>query len=156
METKYGINGWGLEVLFIFFAYSIIQTSDNGLAIGGVVHYWPDNQGIDPIVIKTDSLGNQEWIKYLGGPIRDHQAFVTLSHDNQILAGMNVGYTQYGSTGYSGRVCPAKMDNDGNIIWKKEYSGDYHTSRLNSMISLPNGTIVATGNYRKEYPHTIG
>ncbi len=146
----------GFGDTWFFYAFSIIQTSDNGFAIGGSVNYWPDAQGIDPIVIKIDSLGNQEWIKYLGGPIRDHQAYVSLSHDNQILAGMNIGHTQYGSTGYSGRICIVKMDNDGNIFWNKEYSGDYHTSRLNSLISLPNGNIVATGNYRKDYPHTIG
>jgi len=137
-----------------YWAYSIVQTSDNGFAIGGKVNYWPDAQGTDAIVIKTDSLGNREWIQYFGGPIRDYQAFVTLTPDDNILAGWNIGLTQLGSTSTSGRICISKMDYEGNIIWNKQYSGDIPYNRLESLIALPSGNIVATGSYRPYYPHT--
>jgi len=146
----------GFGDTWYFWSFSIIQTSDKGYALGGLVHYYPGGQKLDPIVIKTDSLGNQEWVKYLGGSIRDHQAFVCLSHDKQILAGMNIGHTQYGTTGYSGRICIVKMDNDGNIIWNKEYGGDHYSSSLNSLITNASGNITATGYYLKDFPHSIG
>ncbi|MCF8235187.1 MAG: T9SS type A sorting domain-containing protein [Bacteroidales bacterium] len=139
-----------------FYSYSVIQTSDHGYAIGGVVHYWPDNQEIDPIVIKTDSLGNQEWIKYLGGPYKDHQAFVANSNNNTIIVGMNIADEPVGTTEYNGRITLAELDIEGNIIWEKKYGSKHYLSRLYCVITLENNSIIATGYHYTDFPHTEG
>jgi len=146
----------GVGSTVYFFAYSIVQTSDNGFAIGGVVHYWPDNQGIDPIVIKTDSIGNQEWIKYLGGPYKDHQAYVTLSNNSNIIVGMNIADEPVGTTEYYGRITLAELDIEGNIIWEKKYGSKHYLSRLNCLLTLENNSIVATGYHYTNFPHVEG
>ncbi len=139
-----------------FWAFSVVPTSDKGFAIGGLVHYYPGGQKLDPIVIKTDSLGNQEWIKYFGGPYRDHQAYVTLTKDSNIMAGMIIADDPLGTTDYYGRIALAELDIDGNIIWEKKYGSKHLLSRLNCVITIENNSIIATGYYYTDFPHTEG
>ena len=63
---------------------SISKTSDGGLLVCGkstsnIAHPFP----YDCIVVKLDSLGHQEWLKYLGGSQWDeaHSAIETLDYD---------------------------------------------------------------------------
>ncbi len=43
----------GFGDTWYFWSFSIIQTSDKGYALGGLVHYYPGGQKLDPIVIKN-------------------------------------------------------------------------------------------------------
>ena len=67
--------------------YSIVQTSELGYAIGGYLFYIGQDYSGDPIVFKTDSLGNQLWLKNLGGQYKDHIAMLSLSNDGGIIVG---------------------------------------------------------------------
>ena len=156
LGNKIWDNVYGTGGTRYYYAYSVVQTSDGGFAIGGSLFFHPDVQSADPIIIKTDSLGNQQWQKTLGGPYRDHRAFVTLSYDNKIVAGMNIGDTSVGSGGYKGRIRILQIDNNGNIIWDYKYGAIHHTSRLYSIQTLNNGSIVSTGYHVTDYPHIVG
>jgi hypothetical protein len=51
--------------------YTAIQTSDGGFALGGFRYTIGQEETGNPVIVKTDSLGNQQWVKYMGGPLLD-------------------------------------------------------------------------------------
>jgi hypothetical protein len=138
---------FGNSGFMIYQGHSIVQTSDNGFAIGG---YWyipgsPTNMG-DPIVIKTDSLGNQEWMKNLGGPYQDNKAMICLDNYGNIIIGTNYAFKMSGSEPES-KINVIKLDNEGNIIWNKKYGNVFLNNYLLNIRILNNGHILCTGFY---------
>ena len=137
-------------------SYSVIQTTDGGFAIGGF-WYIPGNPTAtgDPIVIKTDSLGNQQWFKNLGGPHKGIKAMLSLGDDGNIIVG--TVYTDF-ITGDDprGRINIIKLDNQGNIIWNKKYGKTEIYNRLRNIRTLEDGTIIATGSVWKYNPWLVG
>lgn len=135
--------------------YSVIQTTDGGFAIGG---FWnvPGSSVHtgDPIIIKTDSLGNQQWLKNIGGPYQDNSANLCLAPDGSIIAGTMYADSMAGDVPYS-RIYIVKMDNDGNIIWDKKFDRSNivynYMSRINC---LDDGSIIACGSKPIEPPRT--
>lgn len=125
--------------------YSVIQTSDSGYAIGG---FWyipghPIWTG-DPIVIKTDNSGNQQWIKNLGGGFLDNKAMICLDHVGNIIVGTNYTYEMSGSDPKS-KINIIKLDNQGNIIWNKQYGEIFLNNWLLNIRALVDGNIIAVG-----------
>ncbi len=98
--------------------HSVVQTSDHGYAIGGYLFYIGDKFSGDPIVIKTDSLGNQEWFKNLGGPFKGNKAMLTLDNDGNIIVGTMDCEFQLDYDPES-RINIIKLDLQGNIVWNK-------------------------------------
>jgi len=53
-------------------ASSVVQTQDGGFAVGGAMWLRSNGGGLNLAVVRTDSLGNEQWTKYYGfGIIRD-------------------------------------------------------------------------------------
>jgi hypothetical protein len=50
---------------------NVIETPDGGYLIGGLQFNPPEDHSLDAMVIKTDSLGNEQWTKYFGNPTVD-------------------------------------------------------------------------------------
>ena len=138
--------------------YSVISTSDGGYAIGAFQYYHipsPNETG-DPIVIKTDSLGNFEWVKNLGGPYMDSHAMLARTSEGNILAYCT--YAVVNNPGADSFKSPqlTKMDNDGHTIWEKRYlQPQYNTYPGNLHIS-GNGSILFTGKTMISYPTNAG
>jgi hypothetical protein len=141
---------------------SVICTNDGGYAIGG--YAWmlipPPNYSGDPFVIKTDSAGNQEWIKYLGGPYPDGIAMLTKSSDGNIIIGTSYcdsidggGPHVEGNT--FRKINIIKLDNSGTILWNKKYGKSEYFKRLFNIRTGTDGTLIATGktNLSKESSH---
>lgn len=145
--------GYGGSVLFS--GYSVIQTSDNGFAIGGYKYIPGQAESGDPIVVKTDSVGNQQWIKSIGGPIKDYKAMLSLDHDNNIIAGTIYGDQMSGSAIF-GRINIVKLDNEGNVIWDKKYGESRLYNYLMNTITFQEDNIIAVGTSPDVFPHTIG
>lgn len=106
---------------YFFHGNSLIQTSDGGYAIGAYKHII-GNYGMsigDPIVLKTDSLGNKEWELNLGGPYQDGTAILCNSGDGNIVAVSRYDIDSIFHDKYLSRVQLTKISNDGNIIWNK-------------------------------------
>ena len=135
--------------------YSVIQTTDSGFAIGGYKYTPGHSETGDPIVIKTDSLGNQQWTKNLGGPIKDNKAMLCLDYDGNILVGTNYGDEMSGDDVYS-RINIIKLDNEGNIIWNKKYGKSMIYNYLLNILVLSDSNIIAVGTIPSTFPHTVG
>jgi hypothetical protein len=135
--------------------YSVIQTTDNGFAIGGDWYMPGTYADGDPIIIKTDSMGNKEWIKNLGGWYEDYFAKLCLSADGNILMGTTIADTSIGHSPIS-RINVVKLDNHGNIIWNKKYGSSSLDNFLNNIRCLEDGNIICTGSVHKYPPWNSG
>jgi hypothetical protein len=135
--------------------YSVIQTLDGGFALGGFQYTIGQPETGDPIIVKTDGQGNQEWVKYLGGLYLDNKALLSRSSDDNIIMGTTYGDYMQGDDPIS-RINIAKLDNDGNIIWNKKYGSSYKYNYLLNIRALNNGDIIATGFKPDVFPHEIG
>jgi hypothetical protein len=135
--------------------YSVIQTSDGGFAIGGFYYVIGNNDSGDPIIIKTDSLGNKEWLKNLGGPYEDNAAMLCQANDGNILMGTTITDSAFGSTTFS-KIHIKKFDNEGNTLWNKRYGQSQVSNYLSNIRSMNDGSILCVGSVWSEAPWNIG
>jgi hypothetical protein len=119
-------------------AYSIVQTKDGGFAIAGKTEsndgdvsgnhlisgfpYW------DYWVVKTDSVGNIEWQKCLGGQGMDCASSIVQSFDGGYAVAGGSFSNDGDVSGHHGSLdtCDywvVKLDSVGNILWQKSLGG---------------------------------
>jgi len=128
--------------------FTVSQTSDNGYVIGGYTNSKTDYSG-DPLVIKTDNLGNQEWIWQNGSVYDDLQAITSVSKDGNILVAY--GHATYQAPPYPvpsslTQIRVVKMDNDGNELWTRDYGGSYMDNQVWSITHLPDNNYLIGGH----------
>jgi len=104
-----------------YVSFDVSATSDGGYATGGAAYpNSSSSQGADPIIIKTDQNGNQQWLKHLGNPIcREEFAMVDLAKDGNIQCGTTYSDSCYGYGYYYDRINLIKIRNDSSVVWIK-------------------------------------
>ncbi len=95
-------------------AESVVQTSDGGYALAGDTNFTPGGASSHVWLIKTDSAGNIQWNKTLGG-----------GQANSLVQTSDGGYAL---GGYVGSNLPnfllVKTDSAGDIQWSKNIGGE--------------------------------
>ena len=127
--------------------FTVNQTSDNGFVIGGYTNAKTDYSG-QPLVIKTDSLGNQQWIWQEGSQYDDFQAIACNTLDNNILISYGYGVYQpppYPVPGPLTKIRVVKMNYSGNTIWTKDYGNPTLEAQAWSILPLPDSSYVIGG-----------
>ena len=128
-----------LDSLLYIYLYSIKETADKGFIISGKIQLIPGSQGgtEDLVIIKTDSLGNEQWRKIYGLTDRREQG-------HSIALCTDGGYIISGVKGKKAYVL--KTDSLGNKIWDKTYG---HPSWVNkpaySIIQTKEGGYAFVG-----------
>ncbi|MBL0342845.1 MAG: T9SS type A sorting domain-containing protein [Bacteroidetes bacterium] len=94
-------------------------------------------------IVKTDSSGNQEWMRTYGGTATDNAHAVLALNEGGFLIGGETQSDDGDVTGFHGQTDGwlIKLDGLGNIIWKKCLGGtsnDY----IWSMLQLPGGNYL--------------
>jgi len=102
-------------------AWALKVTEEGGYIIGGITRqnggHW------DFYVLKTDSLGEAEWSKTLGGSKGDWLYSVLEAPDGGVVcSGYRVSVNLGGGSGGSSTWL-VKLDRDGETVWSKTYPG---------------------------------
>jgi hypothetical protein len=124
---------------------NVIQTPDGGYLIGGF--YWKPgyDHSLDAMVVKTDSLGNEQWTKYFGNPnIDDDMAFVAMADDGNYLVATVYGEWIHTVESRTGELVIYKIDTIGNVIDESFYSPKRRQLFLKNFIKTNYG-YLATG-----------
>jgi hypothetical protein len=140
--------------LFSFYieGHSVSQTSDLGFIIGCFKQTPGYPYTVDPVLIKTDSLGNQEWTKNLGGPYKDFTPMTAISSDESIIIGTSIADSMLTPDIPISRINFVKLDNLGTVIWTKKYGAGQPNNFLRKIRVLEDGSIIATGANLKYDP----
>jgi len=126
-------------------------TNDTG---GEVTLHYGDELSYDWWVVKTDSLGNLQWQKTLGGTGQETAQGTILSIDSAYYlissststdhnctdtcwhANVNTGYDYY----------LLKLDGSGNVLWDSSYGGSNDEDEAYAIFDTRDSTIVITGS----------
>ncbi|QQS37580.1 MAG: T9SS type A sorting domain-containing protein [Ignavibacteriales bacterium] len=121
-------------------AYSVQQTVDNGYILTGYTSSF--GAGLDDmLLIKTDSIGNQSWMKTFGGTGRDYGYSIDVTSDSGFII---AGYTlSFGAGGDD--LWLVKTDYAGNQMWSKTFGGT-SSEIAYSVIETIDGSFVVTGH----------
>jgi hypothetical protein len=132
-------------------AKCVIQTADKGFALGT---WTRQNAGVyqrvtaDPLVFKTDSLGNLEWTLNLGGPVMDDKAMLCPTLDSCIMVLTTIGDSMFSIEYAYAKINLSKIDLQGNIIWNKKYGASTVKNSISNLSILENGDIICCGSVK--------
>jgi hypothetical protein len=132
---------------------NVIETPDKGYLIGGLRWDPAEYHSLDAMVIKTDSLGNQEWTRYYGNPdVDDDMAHVAMASDGNYLVATVFGEWIIAPESRTGRTYLIKVDNEGSTIWEKKIGPKMYHCFNKNLRETNDGHLVSTGFY---YSDTI-
>jgi len=129
--------------------YSVNPTIDGGAVLGGYTRSFGTPGMKNHYIIKTDSLGNQQWMRAIGSPREDCAADVIQSSDgNYVFCGCWNEYT-IGSTEHYTFPYISKLDSTGQLIWEHIYEdlieGSNYYTRLRIIKELENEDLIVIG-----------
>lgn len=123
-------------------AFSVVQTSDGGYVIAGVTYAFGAVNG-DFCLIRTDSSGNQLWVKTYGGTSEDAAySMIQTSDGGYLLAGST---KSFGSGG--GDFWLVKTDSSGNMDWNVTCGGTFDDIARSVIQTSDGGYAVAGYTY---------
>lgn len=121
---------------------SVIQTSDYGfIVLGNTLSYGPLNR--NAWLIKTDSDGNEEWNKTLGGVLTETAYSFQQTNDNGYIV------TGYINNNNNFDVWLIKSDSNGNQEWSKTYDRSVNDVG-HSVFQTNNGGYIIVGETKNE------
>ncbi len=126
---------------------NVIQTPDGGYLIGGF--FWKPGQyhSMDAMVVKTDSLGNEQWTKYFGNPdVDDDMAFVQMADDGNYLVATVYGEEIITIEERRGRIALMKIDTLGNLLSTHKFGPNKIANHIKNF-KCENGSFISTGFY---------
>jgi hypothetical protein len=108
-------------------------------------------RGGEIMVMKTDSSGNTQWIKYIANPLCDVSGYSirTLKNGGYIICGWwGDSLSDHNQIGYSDLYI-VKVNDTGGIVWSKQYGipvTDEGNASLVNLKELPDGDLITCGN----------
>jgi len=124
----------------------IIETQDKGLLISGYRSSYTQSFG-GPFIIKTDSLGNLLWEKYLGGNEKDGGAAIAITKQGDYLVAYGYStYTYPNNDAWLARLNVIKFSSNGNQIWNKMYDTIRIVTSINKVQVLLNDDFIVMGS----------
>ncbi len=142
------------------FGISIANTPDNGFIIlggsygsgGDVPFHYGSIWETDWLVIKTDSLGNIEWSRTIGGTETDGiGSILSIDSSYYIACGsFSKDYDCIDTAWHAGVNTSAdyhilKLDWTGNVLWDRSYGGSGPDGIAQAMFDYNDSTIVIVG-----------
>ena len=124
----------------------LIYTRDGGYALIGTFDRWHDNRSWHFYLVKTDSIGQEEWSYTYGGE-QTERAFggIQTSDGGYCL----VGSSRFGMTDSTYAII-VRIDLDGEPIWQLVYSEFRRGDHLTEVVETSDGGFASAGNGRGE------
>jgi len=118
--------------------FSVKQTADEGYILAGYI-YRIGVETNDAWLVKTDSLGNEEWNRYYGGDNHESAKDILQLDDNGYIF---TGFTSsYGAGGKDAWL--VKIDDNGIIEWDQTFGGLQEDSASSLQMTSDCGYIIA-------------
>lgn len=143
-------------------AYSIEQTTDNGLILAGNTNSIDGdvvgNHGVtDSWILKLDSLESIQWQKCLGGSGGEWTNCIKHTLDgNYVLGGWSSSNDGDVSGNHgSGDAWILKINNSGGILWQKCFGGS-SDDQVNSILQTDDGGYITSGGSSSNDGDVIG
>lgn len=130
-SKAYGVPGFSTPV-----PLSLVQASDGSIFIATTFNT-PQVRGF---LMKVNSNGDLIWAKSYTTNLGPNTHIRTV----QILSDGNLLVTGY-SDANTGSSCLIKMDDNGNVIWQKNYQSNYVFEIFQSTCEMNNGDIISAG-----------
>ena len=128
-------RSWG-DDLHEWSGQQVKQTPDKGYIIAGLTDV---TGSVDALAIKTDSLGNEEWLETYGGPLWDGFVAVDLLPDSGFYFGgdknitsNNIDFSVY------------RVDKNGGVLWHKVWGTGYDEPNAH-LCSTSDGNCAVSG-----------
>jgi hypothetical protein len=138
----YGTTEWD-------FANSMDTCADGGFIMAGKT-YATGNAYSDILIVKTDTDGNEQWRKQIGGNKDDVANEIISVDDGYILCGTTE------SIGSGGKdIYVLKVDLTGNIVWERTLGGEEDDVGNSLMITSDNRLVCAGGVKSYGYPNNF-
>ncbi|MCF7809749.1 T9SS type A sorting domain-containing protein [bacterium] len=125
------------------YCYYMIQTTDGGFALTGI---YDDDDDDDHdyqfCLVKTDSLGEEEWLKTYGTEISEWAWAVAQTVDDGFIIAGESSTNEEGTNGYV-----VKTDSDGEMEWSRNYhDGSSEQFRMVKVIDDSSYILAGYGN----------
>ena len=142
--------------------YSIIQTSDNGFLVSGVLDVSASNgqgnrasstqrrhAGGDYWVIKLNANGIKEWSNYYGGAFTDtaYDAIQTADNSYIVVGSSDSADVDISNNKGSYDFWAIKISETGTLIWEKSYGGD-QVDEAQAISKTADGNFIIVGDTR--------
>ncbi len=124
---------------------SIIQAVDRGYLIGA--YYYGNQLPVGGLIIKTDSLGNEEWRKDISSIYGDIGCIVKNSNDSNFIVGTATATGLHQSSYSLRKIRLLKISETGSVIWDKYYGPIRLGNTISQVIIQDDNNIVMTGCY---------
>ncbi|MCX6291449.1 MAG: T9SS type A sorting domain-containing protein [Bacteroidetes bacterium] len=127
------------DTLGCYYGNCVQQTFDGGYVLCGSNYTTANAQ--DAAIIKTDSLGNIEWVKLYGGPNTDGALYIEQTPDSgYIVAGIKDDISLNDC-----KIWLLKTANNGDTIWSKEIKAGNGRNYANCVRQTNDGGFAITG-----------
>lgn len=127
-------------------AYEVIETEDKGFLIVGDINYGA-GQPSDVYLLKIGKKGEFEWSRTYGSPLYREQG-------NDVVKAAGGGYAIIGLTKETlsgdNDIQLIRIDNDGNVLWTKNYGYEGDDERGNALVALPDGGFAFVGSAKAD------
>jgi hypothetical protein len=126
----------------IYRANSVVQTVDGGYIFTG-------NTLVNPVLVKTDSIGNVTWIREYDGIYGDPW------EGRAVLQTLDGGYvfTADGGVGNSPDISLVKTNSAGDTLWTRQFGGERWDKAPALQLTEDGGYVFAGSTY--PYPYDI-
>jgi len=126
--------------------YSVQPTFDKGFIMGGSTRSFLNPGRRNHYVVKTDSLGNQEWMHVAGTPRDECPANVIQTADGNYVYSSCWNHFEFNPSAPYTKLYLCKLDQNGDVIWENEYLDEpMFGAYLRKVIELPNGELAGIG-----------
>jgi hypothetical protein len=127
--------------------WNLIETPDKGFLLGAGGYVAGNEQSYDGLIIKTDSAGNEQWRKTIGGSYLDYYCVVANSNDGNFLVGTIHAIGQFAPDYPISQIRLMKINSGGVVLWDKLYGKATYFNQMGQVLIQGDGNIIVSGSY---------